>query len=171
LSELFDKILGVNVQIFQISCYLGKDLEGGSLNKPKVLFLCTGNSARSQMAEAFLRRYGGDRYEVYSAGLEPKGINPFTHAVMEEAGFDLSGHTSKDLKQYLGQTHFSYLITVCGHADTNCPIFPGMGKRMYWPFEDPAAQQGTDGEKLAKFREIRDQIDKRVLAWLAEQVS
>jgi arsenate reductase len=136
--------------------------------KPKVLFLCTGNSARSQMAEAFLRYYGNDYFDVFSAGLEPKGIHPFTIQVMEEIGFDVSQHTSKDLKQYLGKTHFGYLITVCDRAEQNCPIFPGMGTRLHWSFEDPAAFEGTLEEKLAKFREIRDQIDERVRSWLVE---
>jgi arsenate reductase (thioredoxin) len=139
------------------------------MNKPKVLFLCTGNSARSQMAEAFLRKYGNERYEVFSAGLEPKGINPYTIRVMNEAGLDLSEQSSKDLKEFLGKIHFGYLITVCGHADANCPVFPGMGKRLYWPFDDPAAVQGSEAEILAKFREVRDQIEQRVLAWLNEE--
>lgn len=138
------------------------------MSKTRVLFLCTGNSARSQMAEAFLRKYAGDRFEVYSAGLEPKGINPYTIQVMEEVGVDMSGHTSKELKQYLGKVHFGYLITVCDNAEKNCPIFPGMGIRLHWGFEDPAAFEGTPQEKLAKFRQIRDQIDERVRSWLGE---
>jgi len=133
------------------------------MSKPKVLFLCTGNSARSQMAEALLRKHAGDRFEIYSAGLEPKGINPYTIAVMDEIGIDIRDQTSKDLKQFLGKVHFGYLITVCGHADANCPVFPGMGKRMHWPFEDPAALEAGDQEKLAKFREVRDQIDRRIV--------
>jgi arsenate reductase (thioredoxin) len=136
--------------------------------KLKVLFLCTGNSARSQMAEAFLRKYGNDYFDVYSAGLEPKGINPFTIQVMEEIEIDMSQHTSKDLKQYLGKTHFGYLITVCDRAEQNCPIFPGMEMRLHWSFEDPAAFEGKQEDKLAKFREIRDQIDERVRSWLME---
>jgi len=136
--------------------------------KLKVLFLCTGNSARSQMAEAFLRKYGNDYFDVFSAGLEPKGINPFTIQVMEEIEIDMSQHTSKDLKQYLGKTHFGYLITVCDRAEQNCPIFPGMGMRLHWSFEDPAAFEGKQEDKLAKFREIRDQIDERVRSWLME---
>jgi arsenate reductase len=134
----------------------------------KVLFLCTGNSARSQMAEAFLRKYGNDYFDVISAGLEPKGINPFTIQVMEEIEIDMSQHTSKDLKQYLEKTHFGYLITVWDRAEQNCPIFPGMGMRLHWSFEDPAAFEGKQEDKLAKFREIRDQIDERVCSWLME---
>ena len=137
---------------------------------PKVLFLCTGNSARSQMAEAWLRHYGGDRFEAYSAGLEPGGINPYTRRVMDEAGVSLEGQWSKDVKEYLGHVNFGYLITVCGHADKNCPrTFLSVGQKLHWDLEDPAAADGDDAARLAKFREIRDQIEARVLAWLAGQ--
>jgi arsenate reductase len=129
-----------------------------------VLFLCTGNSARSLMAEAFLRKYAGDHFEVYSAGLEPKGIHPYTRRVMGERGFDLSGQTSKDVFQYLGRQVFGYVITVCANAEARCPIFPGVSVRLHWPFDDPAAVAGTDEEKLAKFHEVRDQIDRRIQA-------
>ena len=88
--------------------------------------------------------------------------------VLEEIGVDTSQHVSKPLSKYLGNTHFSYLITVCGNAEERCPMFPGMGMRMHWPFEDPAAFQGSDDAKTEKFREIRDQIEARILAWLAE---
>jgi arsenate reductase (thioredoxin) len=136
----------------------------------RVLFLCTGNSARSQMAEAFLRQYGGDRFEAHSAGLEPKGLNPFTVKAMAEVGVDVSGQTSKGVDAYLGKTLFQYLVTVCDDADKNCPTtWPGVNIRMHWSFQDPAAAEGTDDEKLAKFREIRDQIEAKVKAWLAEQ--
>lgn len=136
---------------------------------PKVLFLCTGNSARSQMAEAWLRHYAGDRFEAYSAGLEPGGINPYTRRVMDEAGVSLEGQWSKDVKEYLGRVNFGYLITVCGHADKNCPrTFLSVGQKLHWDLEDPAAATGDDAAKLAKFREIRDQIEARVQAWLAE---
>jgi arsenate reductase len=139
------------------------------MKKTKVLFLCTGNSARSQMAEAFLRKYAGEYFEVYSAGLEPKGINPLTIQVMEEIGFDLSQHTSKDLLQYMGKVHFGYLISVCDRAEKSCPIFPGMGVRLHWPIEDPVEFVGTEKEILARFRAARDQIDLRVRAWLGGQ--
>lgn len=136
-------------------------------NKKRVLFLCTGNSARSQMAEAFLRRHAGDRFEVHSAGLEPKGINPYTKQVMEEIGYDLSSQYAKGVGVYLGKVHFHHLITVCGDADRNCPTtWPGVTQRIHWPFEDPAAFEGSDGEKLAKFREIRDQIDRKIRDWV-----
>ena len=136
------------------------------MNKTRVLFLCTGNSARSQMAEAFLRKYGGDRFEVFSAGLEPSIINPLTVQVMEEAGLDMSGHFAKGLTQYLGKVHFGYLITVCDRAEAKCPVFPGMGVRLHWSFEDPAAFQGSAEEKLGKFRQVREQIRTAVQEWL-----
>jgi arsenate reductase (thioredoxin) len=138
------------------------------MKKVKVLFLCTGNSARSQMAEAFLREYAGDRFEVFSAGLEPQGINPFARKVMEEIGLDLSGQHSKGVRQFLGHGHFGYVITVCAQAESQCPIFPGASIRLHWPFEDPAAFQGTEEQKLNKFREIRDQIHVRIESWLRE---
>ena len=138
--------------------------------KKRVLFLCTGNSARSQMAEAFLRMYAGDRFEVYSAGLEPKGINPLTVQVMEEIGFPLDGHTSKGVNVYLGKVLFQYLITVCDDAEKNCPTtWPGINKRLHWSFEDPAAYQGGEEAKLAKFREIRDQIQRKIKQWIEEE--
>jgi len=137
--------------------------------KPRILFLCTGNSARSQMAEAWLKRYAGEHFEVYSAGLEPKGLNPYTIRVMEEAGLDMSAHRSKALTEYMNKIQFSYLITVCSNADERCPFFPGMGIRMHWPFEDPAAAQGSDAEIIAKFRLVRDQIKGRIKKWLYQQ--
>lgn len=137
--------------------------------KPKVLFLCTGNTARSQMAEAFLRQYAGDRFEVYSAGLEPGTINPLTIQVMEEIGIDMRAHRSKSLTEYMGKVHFGYMITVCDRAEQKCPIFPGMGIRLHWPFEDPAAFSGSGEERLAKFRQVRDQIESQVKEWIAER--
>jgi arsenate reductase (thioredoxin) len=137
------------------------------MEKERVLFLCTGNSCRSQMAEAFLRKYGGDHFEVYSAGLDPKEINPFTYQVMEEIGFDLSNHSSKGIKVYLGKVLFQYLITVCDDAEKNCPtVWPGVNIRMHWSFEDPAKFEGTTEEKLAKFRQVRDQIQITIQNWL-----
>jgi arsenate reductase len=140
------------------------------MSKAKVLFLCTGNSARSQIAEAFLRKYGGDEFEAYSAGLEPKGITPYTERVKEEVGISLSGQRSKHIKEYMGKVHFGYVITLCDEAEASCPTtFPGIFQRLYWPFEDPAAFTGSEDEKLAKFREVRDQIEQRIKTWLAEQ--
>jgi arsenate reductase len=136
--------------------------------KIKVLFLCTGNTARSQMAEGLLNRYAGDRFEVFSAGLEPGTINPLTIKTMEEIGIDMSSHYSKGLNLFLGKVHFGYMITVCDYAEQNCPIFPGMGVRIHWQFEDPASFDGPEAEKLAKFRQVRDQIDRKILAWLSD---
>lgn len=140
------------------------------MNKQRILFLCTGNSARSQMAEAFLRKYADDRFEAYSAGLEPKGLNPLTVKVMDEVGIDVSGQRSKGVDTYLGKTLFQYLVTVCDDADKNCPtVWPGVNKRMHWSFQDPAASEGTEEEKLAKFREVRDLIESKIKNWLVEQ--
>lgn len=140
------------------------------MNKQRILFLCTGNSARSQMAEAFIRKYAGDRFEAHSAGLEPKGLNPLTVKVMDEIGIDVSEQTSKGVDTYLGKMHFQYLITVCDDADKNCPtVWPGVHQRMHWSFQDPAAVEGSDEAKLAKFREVRDLIEAKIRSWLAEQ--
>ena len=139
------------------------------MKKPRVLFLCTGNSARSQMAEAFLRKYAGDRFEVHSAGLEPKGIHPLTVQVMEEAGISLEGQRSKSLQEYFMKVQIGYLITVCSQAEEKCPILPGVSTRIHWPFEDPAAFEGTVEEKLAKFREVRGEIEGEILEWLEEK--
>ena len=140
------------------------------MSQARVLFLCTGNSARSQMAEAFLRRYAGDRFEAHSAGLEPKGLNPLTVRVMNEVGIDVSSQQSKGVDTYLGKLLFQYLITVCDDADKNCPtVWPGVNKRMHWSFQDPAAFEGTEEDKLAKFREVRNLIEKKIKEWLAEQ--
>ncbi|MCB9134102.1 MAG: metalloregulator ArsR/SmtB family transcription factor [Anaerolineales bacterium] len=154
-----------NLQVTFIPNETPKEIE---MSKAKVLFLCTGNSARSQMAEAFLRKYAGDRYEVYSAGLEPKGLNPYTLQVMEEAGLDMSAHRSKDVREYMGFVNFGYIFTVCDHAEKNCPtIFLSSGEHHHWGFEDPAAFSGTEEETLAKFREVRDLIEGKIRAWVA----
>ena len=140
------------------------------MSKAKVLFLCAGNSARSQMAEAFLKKYGGDQFEAYSAGTEPKGINPYTERVMEEVGISLRNQHSKHVKEYMGKVHFGYLITMCNEAEKSCPTtFPGIGQRLHWLFEDPSAFVGSDAEKLDKFREVRDQIERHIKTWLTEE--
>ena len=141
------------------------------MNKPRILFLCTGNSARSQMAEALLRAHAGEHFEVHSAGLEPKGhILPEVLEVMKERGLDMLGQTSKGVEEYLGKTVFSHTITVCGDAEENCPaIFLSMGKHEHWPIDDPAKFQGSDSERLAFTRKIRDEIDSRIRQWLADQ--
>jgi len=140
------------------------------MGKPKVLFLCTGNSARSQMAEAFLRELGGDRYEALSAGLDPKGIHPYTVKVMEEKGVSVENQHSKDLKQYLGREHIGYLITVCNHAEEQCPyaFVRNAGEHLHWNFEDPAAAEGSEEERLETFRDVRDRIESRIRQWLLE---
>ena len=140
------------------------------MSRVKVLFLCTGNSARSQMAEAFLRKYGGEEFEAYSAGLEPKGIHPYSQHVMEEIGLSLSGQYSKHLKEYMGKVHFAYVITLCDEAEARCPTtFPGMSQRLHWSFKDPAAFAGSEDERLANFREVRDRIGQQIKEWLEEQ--
>ena len=138
--------------------------------KPQVIFLCTHNTARSQMAEALLKKHAGDRFEVYSAGFEHTDLNPFTRQVMAEMGFDLGDQYAKGVKEYLGKINFAYVIIVCDRAEKTCPTaFPSISQqRLFWPFEDPVAFEGTEEEKLAKFREIRDQIDRRILQWLSE---
>lgn len=139
------------------------------MEKSRVLFLCSGNSARSQMAEALLRRRAGDTFEVYSAGLEPSGLNPYTVRVLKEIGINTDDLYSKALSTFFGKYHFGYLITVCSKAEEKCPIFPGMGMRLHWPFDDPAAFHGSDEETLGYFRKIRDQIDAKILEWLKTQ--
>lgn len=140
------------------------------MQKPQILFLCTRNSARSQMGEAFTRKYAREHFNVFSAGLEPHGIHPYTIKVMDEIGIDISKQRSKGIKEYLGKDHFLYLITVCSDAEKNCPtVWPGVNQRLYWPFDDPAATTGSEEEILAVFRRVRDEIDARVKEWLANQ--
>ncbi len=137
--------------------------------KAKVLFLCTSNSARSQMAEALLRKYAGDQFEVFSAGFKPTELHPFAVQVLEEIGLDITGQRSKGVQEYLGFVNFGYLITVCNNDEENCPkTFLGVSQRMYWPFEDPAKAEGTVEERLVVFRRVRDEIDARIRAWLTE---
>ena len=139
------------------------------MEKPRVLILCTKNSARSQMAEALLKKYAGNRFEVHSAGFDPTEIHPLTREVMREVGLDLKDQRAKSIKEYLGKVIFTYLITVCEKAEKDCPIaFPGVQLRMYWPFEDPVGVNGSDTQKLQKFREIRDKIEQRIQLWLRE---
>lgn len=128
----------------------------------KVLILCTGNSARSQMAEGLLRHDAADRFEVFSAGTHPSRVRPEAIAVMKEIGIDISRHRSKSVDEFAGR-QFDYVITVCDNVKQSCPAFPGNTKRLHWSFEDPAAVQGTDEERLAAFRRIRDQIHIRLM--------
>lgn len=133
--------------------------------RKRVLFLCVGNSARSQIAEAFLRHQAGDRYEAHSAGSAPKGLHPLTVKVMAEAGIDLSGAASTHLEAYLGQP-FERVVTTCAEAEEACPVWPGAGV-LHWRFDDPAAAPGSEAERLEAFRRVRDQIRKRVNDFLA----
>ena len=126
-------------------------------NRKRVLFLCTHNSARSQMAEGLLRHIAGDRFDVASAGTEETRVHPLAVEAMREMSIDLSAHDSKTLDRFLSQ-HFDYVITVCDRANESCPIFPGNAERIHWSFEDPSAAAGSDGEKLKVFRRIRDEI-------------
>lgn len=135
----------------------------------KVLFLCTGNSARSQIAEALLRQIGGAAFEPSSAGLDPKGVHPLTIQVLKEEGIDIANAVSTDVREFLGTKTFLDLITVCDHADAACPtVFPGVQRRYHWSFEDPAASTGTEEEQLAVFRKVRDQIRARITEWIKD---
>jgi arsenate reductase len=135
-------------------------------HKQSVLILCTGNSARSQMAEGLLRHAAGQRFEVHSAGTTPTLVRPEAITVMAELGIDISGHRSKSVNEFEGQT-VGYVITVCDNAKAACPFFPGETKRLHWPFEDPAAVPGSEEARLAAFRTVRNQIQSRIGKFLA----
>lgn len=138
--------------------------------KLSVLFLCSHNSARSQMAEALLRHYAGDRFEVYSAGLHPSKINPYTRKALAELNLNMEGQYAKSLMEYWGgKFNFTYLVVVCDRAEQECPLFPFSTYRLYWPFEDPSSVQGFESEKLEVFRKVRDQIAHKVREWVREQ--
>ncbi len=136
------------------------------MNTPpiKVLFLCTGNSCRSQMAEGLLRSLGGERFEVHSAGTEPKYIHPMAIRAMAEVGVDISGQRSKPIDEFLDQ-EFDYIITVCDRARDNCPTFPGDSRRIHWSFEDPAAATGSDEQRMQLFRKVRGELSNRLKLW------
>lgn len=127
----------------------------------RVLFVCTGNSARSVMAEALLRHHGGEAFEVYSAGTEPKGVNPLTLQVLAEAGIDASFARSKSVNEFLGES-FDYVVTVCDQARQSCPVFPGVHESLHWGYEDPAAAEGTEAERLQVFRRVFIQLSERI---------
>lgn len=141
------------------------------MTKAKILFLCTANSARSQLGEALLRYHASEHFDVFSAGLEAKGLNPYTLHVLEELHVDTSRLYSKTINEFLGKVNFGAIITVCSNADEKCPTtFLSQGaQRLRWPFDDPAAAKGSHEEKLMAFRIIRDQIQARILEWLREQ--
>jgi arsenate reductase len=130
-------------------------------NKKRVLILCTGNSARSQMAEGLLREDAGDRFEVMSAGVAPSQVRPEAIEVMREANIDISNHRSKSVDEFTGQ-QFDYVITVCDNAYQQCPMFPGKSERIHWSIEDPAKLQGNESERLAAFRSARDDLRRRL---------
>ena len=134
--------------------------------RPVVLFLCTGNSCRSQIAEAWLRRLAGDRVEALSAGTAPSFVHPLAIRVMAEAGVDLSTHESKSIQRFLADPP-DLVIAVCASAAESCPVFPGRVRLERWPFDDPAAATGTEEEVLREFRRVRDAIRARIEAWLA----
>ena len=128
--------------------------------KTRVLILCTGNSCRSQMAEGVLKFYGGDQFEVVSAGSEPSKVNETAIQVMKEIGIDISNHRSKHVQKFLGQ-HFHYIITVCDKASESCPIFPGPSIRIHWSFPDPPHDREVTEQVLSEFRNVRDMIHSK----------
>jgi arsenate reductase (thioredoxin) len=138
------------------------------MNKTRVLVLCTGNSARSQMGEGLFREEGGGAYEVSSAGTKPSRVRPEAIAAMREIGIDISGHRSKSVEEFAGQA-FDFVVTVCDSARDACPIFPGATERIHWSLEDPAAVEGSEEERLAAFRRIRDQLRDRVKTFVRER--
>ncbi len=136
-------------------------------DRKRVLILCTGNSARSQMAEGILRHDGGPGFEVESAGTHPSTVRPEAIEAMRELGVDISGHRSKSVDE-LAEHEFDYVITVCDNARESCPVFPGTTERIHWSFEDPAAVEGDWETRLASFRRIRDEIRERLGGFVAE---
>lgn len=136
----------------------------------RILFLCTHNSVRSQMAEGLLRHLAGDRFEVTSAGTEATRVHPLAVRVMDEIGIDLRAHTSKTIEGLVDQP-WDHVITVCDGANARCPVFPGRTRRIHWSFEDPSQAAGTEPERLQAFRRVRDQIAVRIQAWLREKPS
>ena len=136
----------------------------------RLLVLCTGNSARSQMGEGLFRQEGRGGYEVESAGTKPSQVRPEAIAVMKELGIDISGHRSKSVNEFDGQS-FDYVVTVCDNARDNCPVFPAGTERIHWSFEDPAAVQGTEEQRISAFRRIRDQIHEKVRAFFGSHMA
>jgi arsenate reductase len=130
-------------------------------DRKRVLIICTGNSARSQMAEGLLRHLANERFEVFSAGVSPTSVRPEAITAMNELGIDISHHRSKSVDEFSGQD-FDYVITVCDNANEQCPVFPGRTKRIHWSFEDPAAAEGDAEARLAVFRRVRDEILDRL---------
>jgi arsenate reductase len=139
------------------------------MKRKRVLILCTGNSCRSQMAEAFWRKHGGDRWEAVSAGTKPSGrVYPLAMQVMAERGIDISHHQSKNITPYLSQ-HFDLVITVCDDADRDCPFFPNADRRIHHSFDDPPKHPGTDEQRLRITRRVRDEIEEKVKEWVSQE--
>jgi len=137
-----------------------------TMNKQRVLFLCTGNSCRSHMAEGLLRKLGGDGFEVFSAGSKPAGyVHPLAVQAMSELGVDISHHESKSVDVFVGK-QFDYVITVCAKARESCPSLPGATKQLHWDFDDPAHATGSDEEKMRVFRRVREEIKQRLRLFL-----
>lgn len=141
------------------------------MSKEKVLFMCIHNSARSQMAEAFLNKLGGDKFEAESAGLEPGKLNPLVIEAMKEIGIDISQNKTNEVFEFFKQgRHYQYVVTVCDEASgEKCPFFPGMRAKLHWSFEDPSSFQGTHEEKMSKVRIVRDAIKKKIEEFITEQ--
>jgi arsenate reductase len=144
--------------------------KGSKMNQPNVLFLCTGNSCRSQMAEGLLQDLAGEQFNAVSAGTDPaEGVHPLAIEVMRERGIDIFGQTPKHVSEFLGKLPVKHLIIVCEGAEGSCPrVFPGMLNRHFWPFDDPAKFVGTPAETLEKFREVRDEIEQKLKQWLEQ---
>lgn len=140
------------------------------MSATRVLVLCTHNSARSQMAEGFLRALAGDRVDVASAGTEATRVHPLAIRAMEEAGVDIRGHTSKTFDRFLTEP-WDYVITVCDSANERCPLFPGRATRIHWSFEDPSGAGGSEDARLAVFRRVRDAIRTRLAQWVATELT
>jgi arsenate reductase len=134
------------------------------MENPRVLILCTGNSARSQMAEGLMRHEAGGHFDVFSAGTKPSQVRPEAIAVMQEIGIDISGHRSKSVDEFAARP-FDFVLTVCDHARETCPVYPGHTNQLHHSFEDPAAVQGSEQERLAAFRKVRDQIREYLQAF------
>jgi arsenate reductase len=139
-------------------------------DKPIILVLCTGNSARSQMAEAFLRKYKGDRFTAASAGTDPKPqVHPLAVRAMREVGIDIGGRRPKDVNEFLGKAPVRHVLIVCDNANRSCPrVWPGTYSRTFMPFDDPAAATGSEAQRLAAFRRVRDEIDAAMQSWAPE---
>jgi arsenate reductase len=141
--------------------------------RKRLLFLCTGNSARSQMAEGLLRHQAGDQFEVFSAGTQPSQVRPEAIAVMNEIGIDISVHRSKSIDEFRGDEFIGQeldtVVTVCDNARESCPVFPGQTQLLHWSFEDPAAVEGTEEQRKDAFRKIRDRIHGRIMVFLGEE--